>query len=488
MESDLFAQELVCAICLELFTDPVTLRCGHTFCRLCVTRCWGDRRSSSCPVCRRVVPARDLRGSRALRNLAERARYSDRRAGGCEGSERPCAVCAADPGQRALGQGPRSQQQEDSPASAIYSLRKARATSLECIQEQEQNISKIKEQTQSLHIHIRSEFAELYQLLAEREQRLLRALRQDKERLLDDMERNLHTLYKDLESIDRQLLEMEQQASGPFLPPEVQWPGIPLLQPRSPLSGELGTTEQVSEPLTGTLCVARHGLTHPEHSPSPLRPERRGSQPVLAPQLSLGVFRGPLQFAAWKGMLDQLSPAPSTLTLDPDSAHRRLLLSEDLRAVSHGDGSLPPAVPGPRRFHPYVCVLAAQGLASGRHYWEVEVGSKPKWDVGLVRESVDRAGREPPSPSAGYWIVWLRNGHEYWALTEPRTRLSPRRVPRTVGVYLDYEGGQVSFYDADGMVHLHTFTDTFTETLYPYFSPGLNDGGRNSEPLRIRWL
>ncbi|XP_072115513.1 nuclear factor 7, ovary-like [Mobula birostris] len=456
MESDLFAQELVCAICLELFTDPVTLRCGHTFCRLCVTRCWGDRRSSSCPVCRRAVPARDLRGSRALRNLAERARDSDRRAGGCAGTgrpldidspgrRRPCAVCAADPEQRAPGPGPRSQQQEGTLASAIYSLKKARAASLENIKEQEQNILKVKEQTQSLHIHIRSEFAELYQLLAEREQHLLRALRHHEQQLLDKMGRNLCALSQDLESIDRRLLEMEQQASGPFLPPE-------------------------------------------ESTSFRSRPERCGSQPVLAVQLPLGVFRGPLQYAAWKGMLDHLSPALSTFTLDPDSAHRRLLLSEDLRAVSHGDGSLPPAAPGPRRFHPYVCVLAAQGLASGRHYWEVEVGGKPKWDVGLVCESVDRAGREPPSPSAGYWIVWLRNGHEYWALTEPRTRLSPRRSPRTVGVYLDYEGGQVSFYDTDGMAHLHTFTDTFTETLYPYFSPGLNDGGRNSEPLRIRWL
>ncbi|XP_044839851.1 butyrophilin subfamily 1 member A1-like [Mauremys mutica] len=171
------------------------------------------------------------------------------------------------------------------------------------------------------------------------------------------------------------------------------------------------------------------------------------------------------------------------VTLDPDTAHPNLILSEDRKRVRDGDTwqDLPEK---PQRFDTYPEVLGAEGFAGGRRYWEVEVGDKPEWVLGVCRESVSRKGESTFSPEDGYWVVWLEEG-EYEAGTSLRTPLPVSVRPSRVGIFLDYEAGEVSFYNVTDRSHLFTFTDTFSGRLHPYFHPGLSAGGTNAAPLII---
>ncbi|XP_046906640.1 zinc finger protein RFP-like [Hypomesus transpacificus] len=173
------------------------------------------------------------------------------------------------------------------------------------------------------------------------------------------------------------------------------------------------------------------------------------------------------------------------VTLDPDTAHPKLILSENGKQVRCEDieQDLPD---NPERFDCCPCVLGKQGFSSGRFYYEVQVEGKTEWDLGVARESINRKGLITQSPNNGYWTVCLRSGDEYKALDVPRVLLSLRQMPQKVGVFVDYEEGLVSFYDVEARSHIYSFTCcTFTEKLYPLFSPGLNHGGDNVAPLII---
>ncbi|KAI3370842.1 hypothetical protein L3Q82_007128 [Scortum barcoo] len=175
------------------------------------------------------------------------------------------------------------------------------------------------------------------------------------------------------------------------------------------------------------------------------------------------------------------------VTLDPDTANPNLILSDGGKQVHDSDveKKLPDNT---ERFDYCPCVLAKQSFSSGRFYYEVQVKGKGKtdWDLGVARESINRKGQITVSPQDGYWMIWLRNENEYKALAGPDVCLSLKQQPEKVGVFVDYEEGLVSFYDVDAAALIYSFTGCcFTEKLFPYFSPFLNDGGKNSAPLII---
>lgn len=171
------------------------------------------------------------------------------------------------------------------------------------------------------------------------------------------------------------------------------------------------------------------------------------------------------------------------VTLDPNTAQSNLKFSQELSCVQYGTKQQLPD--NPERCTTRVCVLGATGFTSGKHSWTVEVGHGKEWYIGVAAESIKRKSVIFLNPAEGFWVVGLCNSDSYWAQTSPRTKLQLKQKPARVTVKLDYEKGKIVFINSLDSSTIHTFSDRFTERLFPYLSPGLYQGEKTSVPLAI---
>ncbi|CAL8377137.1 unnamed protein product [Boreogadus saida] len=172
------------------------------------------------------------------------------------------------------------------------------------------------------------------------------------------------------------------------------------------------------------------------------------------------------------------------VTLDPDTAHPRLILSEDGKQV-HGGGVAKKLPDNPKRFTIGRCVVTRQSFSSGRFYFEVQVKDKTVWGLGVVRESINRKGWTTWTPEAGCWILFYnKDGLSFRG--NPAVCLPLRAVLQKVGVFVDYDEGLVSFYDVEARVNFYSATGcTFREPLYPLLCTGFFWAVEDSAPLII---
>uniref|UniRef100_A0A4W5MKQ9 B30.2/SPRY domain-containing protein n=1 Tax=Hucho hucho TaxID=62062 RepID=A0A4W5MKQ9_9TELE len=166
------------------------------------------------------------------------------------------------------------------------------------------------------------------------------------------------------------------------------------------------------------------------------------------------------------------------LTLDPNTVHRLLSLSEENRKVTcRSEEQMYPD--HPERFENYEQVLCREGL-TGRCYWEVEWSGR-RVDIGVTYKGISRKGRAS-GLCLGYnvtsWTLFCYD-NSYIAChnNNPLTIDARPSSSHRVGVYLDWPAGTLSFYrvSSDTLTHLYTFHTTFTEPLYPGFRVWYDD-------------
>uniref|UniRef100_A0A672UDD9 B30.2/SPRY domain-containing protein n=1 Tax=Strigops habroptila TaxID=2489341 RepID=A0A672UDD9_STRHB len=177
-------------------------------------------------------------------------------------------------------------------------------------------------------------------------------------------------------------------------------------------------------------------------------------------------------------------PAPEMLKLDPVTAHPLLELFKGDTMVrcglyQHRDSN-------PKRFDSSNCILTCKGFSCGQHYWEVIVGTRNHWRVGIIKGTVSRKGKLSKSPENGVWLIGLKEGKVYEAFSMPRVTLPLTTRPQRIGIYLHYEKGELSFYNADNpdeLSPIYTFQAEFQGQLYPIVDLCWPERGPYSPPI-----
>ncbi|XP_005389502.2 PREDICTED: butyrophilin subfamily 1 member A1-like [Chinchilla lanigera] len=221
-------------------------------------------------------------------------------------------------------------------------------------------------------------------------------------------------------------------------------------------------------PISFLLCVFKNGCCNGKIKKENDKLRRQNDE--MKAQFKDG-WQKSFLFPDWRKELFQAV----NVTLDPDTAHPALILSQERRVTM---GEQPQDLPKSQlRFESLPCVLGHQSISSGRHYWEVKVENGTAWDLGICRNNVRRKEKTHISPEDGFWAIRLYND-EYWALTSPETKLTLKNSPSTVCIFLDYEYGSVSFYNMTDKSHIHSFfPGSFSGSLRPFLRLWSKDSG-----------
>ncbi|XP_066196666.1 E3 ubiquitin-protein ligase TRIM7 [Sylvia atricapilla] len=453
--------EATCSVCLEFFKDPVSIECGHNFCRACIVKSWQDLEMDfPCPQCREVFQQKSFRPNRQLANMSEIiSQFTLRGAKGaeedglcpkhrealklyCKDDRRTiCVVCDRSREHRPHAVVPvdeASEEYKEKIQVRLDFLRKERQELLEFKVNDDKKTQELLKTIESERQKLLSDFERLRQFLHDQEHILLGQLEKMEKNISKRQNENITDLSKEITLLNKLITELEEKIQQP------------MLEFLKDVMGVISRSDDVK-------C----------HKPVPVCTDMKMhvcnfSLKTVVLEKVLKKFREHLQDELGRGEKEDL-------TLDPDSANHLLILSADLKSVRMGcrKQELPD---NPKRFDTNSRVLASAGFKSGRHYWEVEVGPSDGWAFGVARESVRRKGLTQFSPEEGIWAL-QQNGGRYWAVTSPqRTPLCLGHKLSRVRVYLDYEGEEVSFYDAENMQHIFTFNVAFQEKVFPLFS------------------
>ncbi|XP_068459951.1 E3 ubiquitin-protein ligase TRIM39-like [Clinocottus analis] len=531
--------QFLCSICLHVFTDPVTIPCGHNFCKACITQHWNTNVLYQCPNCKNPFNTRpELKVNTFISEMAAQFRQAAQQKASSSSSEQqeskpgqvPCDVCTGTrlkalksclvclesycethlephltrPGLKRHQLIDPVENLEDRMCTKhdklleLFCKTDQMCVCMLCtvLDHKTHDVVPLKEEYEEKKAELEDE---LQQMLQERQTKI-QEIKRSVELSEEDADREIaggvqvFTALK--ESVERSKAELIRTIKEKQRKTKKQAEGFikELEQETSKLKKRRIEVEQLSNSedhlhllqsfRTLKAAPPTKNWTGVRVSPLPWKTVRRAVN-----QLE-NTLSNEMKKVVAEVELKRVQQFAVDVTLDPHTAHPKLILSDDGKQVKQSD-VLQHLLDNPERFNRSLNVLAKQSFFSGRFYYEVQVKGKTEWALGVVRESIDRKGINIKSPQNGYWTIHVLDENQYYALTDPPVRLFLKSRPQKLGVFVDYEESLVSFYNIDAAALIYSFTHcSFTEKLYPFFSPGQGFGSfldhfNNADPLII---
>ncbi|KAM6896817.1 zinc finger protein RFP-like [Lycodopsis pacificus] len=539
--------QLLCSICLNVFTEPVSTPCGHNYCKTCITGYWACRGQTQCPLCMKTFRRRpQLQVNTGFRDMVEN--FKDMRVRDEDGipvkpGEVSCDICLV-PKLKAqktcLGCLASYCQLHLEPHHRVTSLKKhqlmdpvsnledrvckkhdkmlelfcrkdqmcvcfmcwkddhatheaiplehafrERKVQLDCVtsgMKMKENIkSRIikeikyladqsKKESEKEIADIADVFSDLVVSLEIRQAELIEVIQKKQKAAQQQAEDHVTQLEQEVAEMRRRRSQMEQllQAED-HLRLLQSWPSLHLpahtedlinLQSDSnpPCMSDLHDLSQQSYVAMVKKSVAQMEQTVSNEMEMLIHEVRLSD--AAEEQMPDGFVR-----EVWTPPRDKLMMIQQyevDVTLDANTGHHSLVVSDDGKELRFSEGN---TVVGTRRFPLQPFVLGKEGFSSGRFYYEVKVGGNISWVLGVAKESMKREHLND-GPKQGCWTlsVWFDSEFQWYATDNGMT--APLQSPQTVGVFVDYEKGEVSFYDVEARTLIYSYSGcAFIETI-----------------------
>ncbi|XP_030266597.1 E3 ubiquitin-protein ligase TRIM39-like [Sparus aurata] len=409
--------QFLCSICLDVFTDPVAIPCGHNFCKTCITKHWDKNVKCQCPNCKKTFNTRpELQVNTFISEMAAQFRQSaQQKASSNHKTHDVVPLKERYEGKKAkLGK-------RDTEIQQMIQKRRLK------IEEMKRSVELSKKDADreiaagvqvfsALKESVERSQAELIDTIKEKQ----RETEKQAEGFIKELEQEISELeersseVKKISSSKQKLFKLFQRfPSLNTAPPTKDWTGVSVRPP----SYE-GTVRRAVNQLEETLSKQMKKLLEVE--------------------------------------LKRVQQYAVDVTLDPDVVH--------------------PRSSGSHQTDYCRCVISKKCFTSGKFYFAFPVNTSSTWTLGVTIRSLV-VKKTSLSPRNGYWTVCRQRHGEHFALPNIPVSLSLKCQPEKVGVFVDYEEGLVSFYDVDAAALIYSFTGCyFTQKLYPFFSPCVNDG------------
>ncbi|XP_068105862.1 E3 ubiquitin-protein ligase TRIM39-like [Hyperolius riggenbachi] len=491
--------ELRCTICMDIYRDPVTLPCGHSFCRGCITQAWDhqeDLQEYKCPECqKRYLNRPQLVRNTRLHNICEafHATETDQEQTGvfCNYCDFPvpatksCLQCETSLCDHHLRKHDRSGEHTLLPPTPDLGKRKCSVhkeilkyyctedASYLCVtcrldgEHRGHQMETLQEASEEKKKKLRNDLQTLMAETEEAEKRVqsLEERRRKAQEKADGETERVTALFRDLR---RRLEELEKRVLSDIMRQVQYYDDIIRKREikKAELSRKMRHIEELcnmTDPLTvlqesdtGDLCDTEDRHDKQFHD--------EGDLDVAGISNTLHTGLADIMSAVTGEIYIPIQPAD--ILLDVTTASNRLHISDNRKTASMTPKQNRPGTS--ERFKHWPQVLSSRSFSSGRHYWEVDVGGSDNWRVGMCYPSIDRRGQSGIGYNDKSWGLCRYSGNQYSVRHDMKDIELPDGIPSDrVRIYLDYEAGQISFFAlCDPIRHLHTFTATFTEPLH----------------------